>query len=146
VLLNYDKAKFMQFLPDISKQSLDATEFKAHKINSTNFIKFLGIIIRSILTLKEYVDYINSKLDPLNYMVHSLRPVLELTILKQIYFPYIHSVLNYGIMFWGNSPQKRIVRIIMETGPRGSCKDLFSKLGILTLCSHYIFSVHTFVV
>jgi hypothetical protein len=55
-------------------------------------------------------------------------------------------MLNYGIMFWGISPhsgstfitQKRIVRTIMKAKPKDSCKEMFSKLGILTLCSQYI--------
>jgi hypothetical protein len=87
-------------------------------------------------------------------MVHSLRPVLEFKVFKDTYFSYVHAVLNYGIMFWGNSPhsrfifvmQKRIVRIIMKAKPKDSCKELFSKLGILILNSQYIFSVLIFVV
>jgi hypothetical protein len=75
------------------------------------------------------------------------KPVLGLKILKQIYFSYVHSVLNYGIMFWGNSPQTRyifitqkwIVRIIKKATEKDSCKEMFSKLGILTLYFQYIF-------
>jgi hypothetical protein len=70
-------------------------------------------------------------------MVPSLTRVLELKILKQLYF----SVLNDGIIFWGNSPysrsifitQKHIVRTIMKAKQKDSSKELFSKLGILTL-------------
>ena len=80
-------------------------------------------------------------------MHRSLRPVLSLKIIKQIYFSYVHSVLNYGIIFWGNLSysrtifitQKRIVRIIMKAKPRDSCRTVFSKLGILTLYSQHIF-------
>jgi hypothetical protein len=98
---------------------------------------------------------IYSKLNSLGYMVHSLRPVLGLKTIKQIYFSYLHSVLNYGIIFWGNSPhrsifitQKRIVRMIMKAKAKDSCREMFSKLGILTLYSQYtsIFSILMFVV
>jgi hypothetical protein len=71
----------MQFLPNISHQSFDATEFNTCKIYSTISIKFLGITIASSLTWKEHIET-NSKLNSLSYMVHSLRPVLELTTLK----------------------------------------------------------------
>ena len=116
---------------------------------STNSIKFLGIITESSLTWKKkHIDYINSKLNSLSYMLCSLRPVLSLKIIKQIYISYVHSVLNYGIIFWGNSTfsrtifitQKRIVRIIVKAKARDSCRAMFSKLGILTLYSQYIFS------
>jgi hypothetical protein len=87
-------------------------------------------------------------------MVGSLRPVLELKTLKLLYFSYVHSILYYGIMFSGNSPhsksvfitQKRIVRTIMKARRKDSCKELFSKLGILTLYSQYICSTPMFVV
>jgi hypothetical protein len=57
-------------------------------------------------------------------------------------------------MFWGKSPhsrsvlmtQKRIVRTIMKAKPKNSCKELFSKLGTLTLYSQCIFSTLVFVV
>jgi hypothetical protein len=154
MLLNYSKTKFMHPLPNISHQFLDTIEFDTCKINSTNSIKFLGIIIEPSLTWNEHIDYINSKLNSLRYTFRFLRSVLELKILKQLFFSYVHSVLNYGIMFWGNSPhgrsifitQKHIVRVIMEAKSKDSCKELFSKIGILILYSQYMFSILMFVV
>ena len=32
-----------------------------------------------------------------------INPILSLKIIKQIYTSYVHSVLNYGIIFWGYS-------------------------------------------
>jgi hypothetical protein len=80
-------------------------------------------------------------------MARSLRPVLELKILYKIYLSYVHSLLNYGIMFWGNSPhsrstfiaQKWAVRIITKAEAKDSCKKMFSKLGILTVYYQHIF-------
>ena len=68
--------------------------------------------------------------------------------LKMIYFAYFHSIINYGIIFWGNSTeckkvfvaQKKIIRIMTGSRPRTSCKPLFQSLGILTVPSQYIFS------
>jgi hypothetical protein len=42
--------------------------------------------------------------------------------LKMVYYSYFHSIMNYGLIFWGNSSyrnnifrlQKRIIRIIMD--------------------------------
>jgi hypothetical protein len=87
-------------------------------------------------------------------MVQSLRPVLGLKIIMQIYFSYVHSVLNYGIVFWGISPHsrpifithKRIVRCMMKAKLKDSCRELFKRLGILTLSSQYIYSTLMFVV
>jgi hypothetical protein len=71
-----------------------------------------------------------------------------------IYFLYFHSVMTYGIIFWGNSPQsihvfrlqKRVIRIISNYGSRDSCRELFKKLQMLPLKSQYKFSPLLFVV
>jgi hypothetical protein len=55
----------------------------------------------------------------------------------------------YGIMFLGNSPhspvifkmQKRVIRILMGSGYRESCRGLFTELKILALPSQYILSL-----
>jgi len=151
MLLNYDKTTFMQFSSNISYWSMVNTQSIDCKINLTNSIKCLGIITESSLTWKKHTDHINSKLNSLGYIFRSLR---SLKIIKQIYTSYVHSVLNYGIIFRGNSSysrtifitQKRTVRIIMKAKARNSCQAMFSKLGILTLYSQYIFSILMFVV
>jgi hypothetical protein len=123
----------------------------------TEYQMFIGLIrqkhmllemgmVSSSLTWKEQIDYTNLKLNSLGYMVHSLRSLLGLKIIKQIYFSCAHSLLNYGIMFWGNSPhsrsifitQKWIVRI-MKAKAKDSYREMFSKLGILTFYSQCIF-------
>jgi hypothetical protein len=57
--------------------------------------------------------------------------------------------MTYGIIFWGISThsiyvfrlQTRVIRIITDSRPRDSCRQLFKKLGILPLMSQYIFSL-----
>jgi hypothetical protein len=74
--------------------------------------------------------------------------------LKSVYFSYFHSVITYGIMFWGNSShaervfklQKRVVRIMKGCGPINSCTKHFRDLSILPLRSQYIYSLMIFVV
>jgi hypothetical protein len=66
---------------------------------------------------------------------------------------YVHSVISYGIIFWGNSHfsgsilkiKKRVIRIITNAGRRDSCSQLYKQLQILPLPSLYIFSLHVFV-
>jgi hypothetical protein len=74
--------------------------------------------------------------------------------MRLIYFPHFHSVLSYGIIFWGNSVhskyifiiQKRTIRVITESEIRDSCWELCKKLQILPLYSQYIYSLFMFVV
>ena len=70
------------------------------------------------------------------------------------YFSYFHSIMSYGIIFWGNSHhsvnifkiQKRIIRIITNPSRYDTCRPLFKRLRILPLPSQYIFSILIFVV
>jgi len=74
-------------------------------------------------------------------------------VLRTIYFSYVHSVTSYGIIFWDNSCfstnifkiQKRIIRIITNTGRCDSCCQLFKQLQILPLPSQYIYPLLVFV-
>jgi len=107
-----------------------------YNIHQTDAMKFLGVTSESTLTWRKYIDYINSKLNSLGYMFRSLRNTLSFETVKQIYFAYIYSGLNYGVIFWGNSPhsrailitQKRFIRIIMKANTRISCRMLFRKI------------------
>jgi len=78
---------------------------------------------------------------------------MSVHILRMIYFSYVHSVMSYGIIFLCNSHhsnsifkiQKRIIKIITNTGSCDSCRQLFKQLRILSLPSQYIFSLFVFV-
>jgi len=79
-------------------------------------------------------------------------PCCNSNTLKMIYFTYFHTVMEYGIIFWGVSvqskrifqQQKRIIRIMTGSTSRISCRTLFWKLEILTLTSQYILSLMRF--
>jgi len=67
--------------------------------------------------------------------------------LKAIYYSYFHSIISYGVIFWGHTApskrvfrlQKRIIRIMMGSKSKDSCRKLFTSLKILPLPSLYIF-------
>jgi hypothetical protein len=78
-----------------------------------------------------------------------LRSTLLLESLKMIYHAHFHSILTYGLVFWGNYAcsvrvfrrQKRIIRIIMDARPGSSCRAFFKTLHILPVASQYIYSI-----
>jgi hypothetical protein len=71
-----------------------------------------------------------------------------------VYYAHFHSIIRYGIIFWGNSSyalnvfylQKRMIRIIAGIENSTSFKQSFIALKILTLSSLYIYSLLCFVV
>jgi hypothetical protein len=79
------------------------------------------------------MNQIIPKLSAACFAVRKLFHILNLDALQMVYFAYFHSVIKYGIIFWGNSTdadwvfilQKRIIRIMAGVGSRSSCRGLF---------------------
>jgi len=74
--------------------------------------------------------------------------------LNVIYYSHFHSIMSYGIIFRGHlSPsirvfrlQKRIIRIMMGSRIRDSCRNLIISFKILPFPSLYIFFPLRFVI
>jgi hypothetical protein len=87
-------------------------------------------------------------------MLRAAKPFISHSSLLTIYYSLFHSVLSYGIVFWGQSAntqklfiiQKRAIRIIMGIKKRISCRGIFKKLEILPLKSQYIYSLLQFII
>jgi hypothetical protein len=83
---------------------------------------------------------------------YAIRPISHINstgTLNSIYFAYFHSIMKYGIIFGGNSPnskmifplQKGTVRIISGVKSRTSCRNLLMNLEISPLSCEYIFTL-----
>ena len=69
-------------------------------ISGTNF---LDLIIDEKLSWKNRIDQLLSKLSSVMHIeLQKLSWYKKL--LRMIYFSYVHSIMTYGIIFWGNSP------------------------------------------
>jgi hypothetical protein len=122
-------------------------------ITNTHSTNFLGLIIDSTLSWKNHIDKLMSKLSSACYAIRAVKSLMTQESLRIIYFSCFHSVMTYGIIFWGNFSYcsnifkigKRIIRILTNSRSRVSCQELFKKLKILPLPSQYIFSLLLFV-
>jgi hypothetical protein len=116
------------------------------QISIINETKFLGLLINNNLSWKIHLEYIKSKQSSACYALRSVKPYVTINTLKMIYHSYFHSIMTYGLLFLGNSPdsikifrlQKKIIRIMMDCRSKDSCRKLFFNLEILTLPSQYI--------
>ena len=148
--LNCNKTHFLTKKHNEIKTQIIASNTIITNINST---RFLGLIIDSTLSWKDHIVELTLELNKACYAIRAIKPYMSLDVLKMIYFSYVHSVMLYGIIFWGNSHysdsifkiQKIIIRIITNTGRRDSCCQLYKQLQILQLPSQYIFSLLVFV-
>jgi hypothetical protein len=116
--------------------------------------KFLGLCIDDTLFWKRQIEQVVNKMASACYALRNIKHIVSTEMLKLIYFAQVHSIINYGIIFWGSAPsvhkvfimQKRIIRIITNTKPRESCRKFFKMMGIMTLYSQYIYSLLLFVI
>ncbi|PNF35146.1 hypothetical protein B7P43_G09274 [Cryptotermes secundus] len=152
--LNFNKTHHLLFR---TKNSLvtDISIYHQNK-NITNVpnIKFLGIYIDETLSWKSHIDKLVIKMSAACYAIRTVRGLMSQETLRMIYFAYVHTIMEYGIIFWGSSAtsinvfrmQKRIIRTIMNVRTRDSCRELFKNLKILPMYSQYIYSIILFVV
>ena len=152
--LNYEKTYFLQFSATHKhKTKKQIVNVNSHITNTTS-TKFLGLKIDSTLTWREHITELTPKINKACYAIRTLLFLNSPEILRMVYFSYCHSIISYGIIFWGNSYssinifkiQKRIIRIMTKSNKRDTCRPLFKKLRILPLPSQYIFSLLLFVV
>jgi hypothetical protein len=147
--LNLNKTTYLQFRTKNS-QKLDPniTLMNNQITNSTN-TKFLGLAIEETLSWKCHINQILSRLNSAFHAIRVITPLMSEDPLKMIYHSYVHSIMTYGIIFWGNSPhstnifkiQKRKIRIMTKSRSRDSWRQLFKMFKILPLQSQYILSV-----
>jgi hypothetical protein len=82
--------------------------------------KFLGLIIDNILSWTGHIDSIIPKLSSACYVMRRVKPYVSHNTLKIIYYYYIYSVMNYGLLFWESSTEsikifklQKMIRIMM---------------------------------
>jgi hypothetical protein len=69
--------------------------------------KCLGLELVKNISWKNHVKKIIPKLSSACYLVRRMYPCCKSTTLKMIYFANFHAVMEYGIIFWGNSVESK---------------------------------------
>jgi len=151
--LNISKTHFTQFFSKNTNYYDTHVSYENNCISKVNETKFLGININNTLSWKTHIEEMLPKLCSACFAMKSVKPLASQQILKIIYYSYFHSIMSYGVIFWGHSSlgikvfrlQKRIIRIMTGSRNRDSCSKLFTSMEILPLPSLYIFLLLRFV-
>jgi len=128
--------------------------FNNNFITNSSYTKFLAVTMNNTLSWNNHIDKLMKKLSKACYIIRNLKTYMSASSLKVIYYAFFHSVMNYGIIFWGIllrssiifRTQKKAIRIMEGCGNRILCRNLFKKLQILPLTSQYMLSLIMFVV
>ena len=104
--MNTKKTKFSLFHPEHKKKNLceklptlkiDNTEIKREKVT-----RFLGILIDENLTWKPHIESANTKVSKSIGVLYRIRNLLNKALMKQLYYSFTQSYLNYGKIVWGS--------------------------------------------
>ena len=154
LVLNITETNVIKFKPKTTAHVPLHIYYKDNITDEVKSTKFLGMHIDNHMIWKNHVEQILPKLSAACFLIGNLIHTLNLDILCMVYFAYFHLVLQYGIIFWGNSAhvhqvfklQKRVVRVMSGVGPRSSCRSLFRKPKILPIACRYMLSLMLFIV
>jgi hypothetical protein len=67
------------------------------------------------------------KLSRACYAITSMSHTSSTDNLKSIYFAYFHSIMKYGILFWGNSPNSKMIFTLQKRTAEGHRLRVFKK-------------------
>ena len=105
------------------------------------------------LTWKSHIDNLIKKLSSICFMLRKLLPIVNVKVLCMVYSAHFYSHISYGIVFWSSSSSMRNVFIIQKSnqimlrlGPRGSCREGFKTLDILSFPCLYTYALMVFAV
>jgi hypothetical protein len=147
--LNFDKTNFMKFCTNNKTHIKLNTGYVDKTIEEVETTTFLGLQIDNNLNWKTDIQHNIPKLSSACFAMRTVTSLMRTEILKFVYFAYLHSIMSYGIIFWGNSTdskkvfyiQKIIIRIMAGIKRRASCTELFKKFDILPLDSEFLLSL-----
>ena len=154
LVLNYNKTHYLQFNTKNSRDYDLKLNYQGNYVKSSTNTKFLGLNIDDSVSWKVHIDQMMSKLSSICFVIWTIQAIMSQENLRMVYFAYVHSIMSYGLILWGNQPhsekifkiQKKVIRIITNSRARDSCRELFKKLEILPLYSLYILSLSVFVI
>ena len=100
---NFDKTQFVQFTNNNLNNYDTLVFYEDNYIAKVNDIKFLGLNINNTLTWTTHIEKILPKLSSACFALRSVKPFVSMRTLKIIYYGCFHSIMSYGIIFWGHT-------------------------------------------
>lgn len=120
-------------------------------INRSESVKYLGVNLDDRLSWKTHVSNLKKHLFAFLRKFYVLKEICPKLVLRQIYFAFVNSKMQYGLSIWGSSfvshfkpiitIQKAFVRLIHKKSMFSSSLPLFVKLKVLPFRHLFVFKV-----
>ena len=94
---------FFQFETKANKENNTQILYSNKTIATAKSIKFFGLTLDTYINWKHHISELIPRLNKACYAIRSIKPFMWLNVLRSTYFSYAHSIMSYGLIFWGNS-------------------------------------------
>jgi len=160
--LNYKKTVFIPFSISSIKQP-NFTNLKIHSSNcldndcqcleicKTTHTKYLGVMVDCHLRWDQHVNQTVSRLRKTMFLFRKIRDFLPEFFLRNLYFAFVQSILNYGLLSYGSATktllnkllvlQKIIIKIYRKKPMRFPSEQLFCEGKIMSINKLYFLKV-----
>jgi hypothetical protein len=101
--LTFTKTHYVEFRAKNDYHIKTKVKYEYKNISNSSETKFLGLIIDETLSWNQHTDHIATNLCSACYALRNLKHTVPQSTLRTIYYAHIHSILSYGIIFWGRS-------------------------------------------
>jgi len=145
--INYNKTAYMILTATRSQNCNFEISMNGVRIQQTDSIKYLGVIIDDKLSWKPQISSLCGKLSQACGVVCKIRHFADMKILRLIYFSLFHSHMQYCIIDWGQAYktvirpvqvlQNRILKYLTFSKRTSSANNIFKLLKILKVSNLY---------
>ena len=102
--LNVSKSNFIIIhLPQRKRNKQVTIKIDGENLEEKSHTKYLGVLIDKNLNWKAHIHHIDLKLAKGLGMIAKIRHFIPCSVLRNIYYAFIHSHINYAILNWGSA-------------------------------------------
>ena len=124
------------------------------EIKRETTMKFLGVLLDEHLTWKAHISMIEKNISKNTGILYKARPLIDKKNLRNLYFAYIQSHINYACSWWASTTltnlkpiftkQKHALRIINYKARSSDTRELFKESNILNVFQLNIYQILIF--
>jgi hypothetical protein len=112
--LNINKPQYLEFGTKNYYNVNTQIKYDQECISSASEINFFVLTIGDTLSWKQHIEQLLNKMCTACYELRNIKHIVPLGMLRVIYFAHIHSIIRYGIIFWGSSSYANKVFILQK--------------------------------
>ena len=110
--LNLTKTKYSLFHPASKKrflrEPLPFPKMNNIVIERENVTRFLGVLINENFSWKQHINDVSTKISKSIGILYKSRGIVKQSLLKQLYFSFIHCHSKYANIAWGSTYKSKL--------------------------------------